>query len=97
VGAGSCAAFAGHWELSGSCGPDECTVTQQGCAVDLRCRGGAVSYRGSIAGNTFEFAGKSAAGIDATCKGTVAGKKLRGSCAMQGVPSCKFTATVASE
>jgi hypothetical protein len=94
---GECASVAGRWRLSGTCGPDVCVITQQGCTVDLACRGGTVSYAGSVSGSTVEFAGRSGAGVAGTCHGTLTGKKLSGTCGVQGVPTCRFSATAGKQ
>jgi hypothetical protein len=94
---GECASVAGRWRLSGTCGPDVCVITQQGCAVDLACRGGTVSYAGTVSGGTVEFAGRSGAGVAGTCHGTLTGKKLSGTCGIQGVPTCRFSASAGKQ
>jgi hypothetical protein len=70
-------------------------ISQRGCAVDLRCRGGSVSYEGSVSGGAVEFAGESGAGIPATCRATITGATMRGTCtprALPDLPTCGFTA-----
>jgi hypothetical protein len=87
----ACASVAGTWTIGGSCGPDVCNITQNGCTTSLSCSGGAASYAGSIDGSSFTYTGTTADGDPATCTGTTTPGKLSGTCTIDGGVTCNFT------
>jgi hypothetical protein len=92
---GSCVEVGGRWEISGTCGTDVCSISQRGCKVSLRCRGGSAARAGSVSGRVVDFSGASGVGLAATCRGTVTGKTMQGTCTphgAQGLVTCAFTA-----
>jgi hypothetical protein len=89
---GPCANVAGTWEVSG-CGDDECVIAQTGCSTSLDCDSGTASYSGSVSGSNVSFAGRNAAGLQATCGATVNGSSMSGTCTSAGLPSCGFSAS----
>jgi hypothetical protein len=86
-GGGACADIAGTYQVSGSCGVDDCIVTQTGCTVNFACDDGAASYTGSVTQSSVSFTG-----VTGTCQGAVAGNTLSGSC-NGPLGSCSFSAT----
>jgi len=88
----ACANVAGTWEVDG-CGGDTCKIRQRGCSTSLACGGGAKSYSGSVQGDEVTYTGENVAGMTATCRATVRGDTMKGSCSSAGLPSCRFTAT----
>ena len=90
----ACGALSGTWEMSGSCGDDECTITQSACAItQLTCDSGAHSTSGTITGSSFRYTGASGANIAATCDGAIAGTTISGTCNVAGATSCSFSGT----
>src|SRR5262245_18733142 len=89
---GACADVAGTWEVEG-CGGAGCRTRRRGCATSLECDGGVKSYTGSVSGHEVTYSGQNAVGITATCRATVRGDSMKGSCSAPGLPSCRFTAT----
>jgi hypothetical protein len=93
--ASPCVKVGGRWEISGTCGPDVCSISQRGCKVSLRCRSGSAARAGSVSGRVVDFSGESAVGLVATCRGTVTGNTMQGTCTphgAQGLATCSFTA-----
>lgn len=88
-----CPDIAGEWQISGTCGPDVCTISQAGCEATLKCSNGASSYTGSIVGQKITYTGKAGNGVPATCSGTLAGDTLAGTCTPVGSPPCSFAAS----
>lgn len=91
----SCVKVGGRWEISGTCGPDVCSISQRGCKVSLQCRSGSAARAGSVSGRVVDFSGESAVGVVATCRGTVTGNTMKGTCtphSAQGLATCAFTA-----
>jgi hypothetical protein len=88
---GNCSSIAGTWGVSGTCGPDTCIITQNGCNTSFACGGGSVSYTGSVNGSNVSYAGKTAGGVDGTCSGTVQGSTMSGTCTVSGA-TCSYSA-----
>jgi len=88
---GSCTNISGTWGTTGSCGPDTCVITQNGCSTNFSCGGGATSYTGSVNGSNVSYAGKTAGGVDGSCTGTVQGNTMSGTCSVGGA-TCNFSA-----
>ena len=84
---GSCASIAGTYTVSGTCGVDQCVITQNGCSVNFECDDGAASYTGSVTQSSVSFTG-----VTGTCQGTVSGSSLSGSCT-GALGVCAFSAT----
>ena len=89
----ACAEVDGTWDVSGSCGADLCTVTQNGCTAMLRCSAGAGAYTGSVDRTVLHYSGINGDGAYGTCEGSVDGAKIEGTCATSGYPSCTFSAS----
>jgi hypothetical protein len=85
---GECADLSGTWDVTGTCGPDTCVVTQQGCSTSLVCGGGAGSYTGSISGSDASYSGHASDGTPATCEVSVSGGSFSGTCTPQGASQC---------
>ena len=92
AGNGSCSSIAGTWSTGGSCGPDVCVITQNGCNTSFSCGGGSRSYTGSVEGTSVSYSGKTVTGADGTCQGTLQGSTISGTCSVQGA-TCDFNAT----
>jgi hypothetical protein len=87
----ACGDLAGTWEMGGTCGDDECTITQSGCGITaVNCTSGAQSTSGSLDGNDFDYVGTSGGGIPATCSGVLSGDTITGTCDVSGVGTCTF-------
>lgn len=87
----ACENIAGTWTTGGTCGPDTCVITQNGCTTNFRCSDGAASYTGTVTGTSVAYAGL-ANGKPGSCRGTVKGRTIAGTCQTAGV-TCAFTAT----
>ncbi len=90
-GNGNCSNIAGTWGVTGSCGPDTCVITQNGCNTNFSCGGGTHSYTGSVSGSSVSYAGQTSGGVQATCSGTVSGGTMSGTCSGAGA-TCSFSA-----
>lgn len=89
-----CVNLAGAWAIGGTCGDDECTFTQAGCAItQLNCTSGAHSTSGSITASSFTYTGVSGGGVPATCNGTSNGATMSGTCDLSGIGTCQFNGT----
>jgi hypothetical protein len=86
-GGGDCANIAGTYTVSGTCGVDDCVITQSGCNVNFECDDGSASYTGSVTQSSVSFTG-----VTGTCQGTVAGNTLTGSCT-GALGMCTFSAS----
>ena len=89
-----CGSLAGTWRLTGTCGDDDCAITQGDCSLtQLACDSGAHSTSGSITGTSFEYVGVSAVNIPARCSGTFDGPTISGICTVSDAVTCTFSGT----
>jgi hypothetical protein len=86
-GGGSCADIAGTYSVSGTCGVDDCVITQSGCSVNFECDDGSASYTGTVTASTVSFSG-----VTGTCQGAVSGGTLTGTCT-GALGACTFSAS----
>ena len=86
-GGGACDDIAGVWDVVGTCGVDDCLITQNGCSVNFVCDDGAASYSGSVTSGKVDFQGATG-----TCTGTVTGDQITGTCSGP-LGTCAYTAT----
>ncbi len=87
TGTGACADIAGVWNVSGTCGVDNCVITQSGCSANFVCDSGSASYSGDVTASSVHFVG-----ADGTCDAVVTGGSLMGSCNGSS-GQCLFDAT----
>jgi hypothetical protein len=84
---GSCADLSGTWVATGSCGVDDCVITQSGCSVNFACNDGAASYTGTVTQSSVTFVG-----VLGSCQGSVSGDRITGTCT-GSLGACSYTAT----
>jgi hypothetical protein len=91
----ACANIAGTWITGGTCGPDRCAITQNGCSTNFKCSNGNASYAGSLSGKSVTYAGVAANGKPGSCTGTVSAdaRTIRGTCKGALPVPCTFVAT----
>jgi hypothetical protein len=86
----TCSNVAGTWGITGGCGADVCRISQTGCGTTFDCDG-ARGTSGSVSGSDVTWSGTTAGGVPGTCRGTVGGSTITGTCDVSGA-TCDFVA-----
>jgi hypothetical protein len=90
-GGESCSNIAGEWGITGACGEDVCTISQDGCATSFVCDN-ARGITGTVESDAVSWDGETGPGIPGSCEGTVNGNRIEGTCTVSG-EVCEFAAT----